>query len=295
VILDTAGENVGPSAHSFMAQRLKLNYFDWGNPDAPLLVLVHGGRDHARSWDWVAGALRRDYHVVAPDLRGHGDSAWAPDGAYIMPHFVYDLAQLIHQQGTDEVTIIAHSLGGAISLRYAGLYPEKVRKIVAIEGMGPSRAESLARLAKPVADRWREWIEERRMLAGRQPRRYASVGDALARMRSENRHLSELQARHLTIHGVARNEDGSYSWKFDNYMRSFSPVDIPVEELHDLWSRIACPALLVYGRDSWATNPLDDGRAEYFRDARVVTIDDAGHWPHHDQFDIFMAEVRAFL
>ena len=60
------------------------SYFDWGNPDAPPLVLVHGGRDHCRNWDWVAEDLRRDYHVIAPDLRGHGDSAWSPSGDYSM-------------------------------------------------------------------------------------------------------------------------------------------------------------------------------------------------------------------
>ena len=113
----------GPTSHSLVSQRLRLNYLDWGNADAPTLVLQHGGRDHARSWDWVAQSLRRSWHVIAPDLRGHGDSAWSPDGAYMMPYYVHDLAQLIHQQDNKPVTIVAHSLGGAVSLRYAGLYP----------------------------------------------------------------------------------------------------------------------------------------------------------------------------
>ena len=106
---------LGPTSHSFVSQRLRLNYLDWGNAQAPTLILIHGGRDHARSWDQVAHALRDDWHIICPDLRGHGDRAWSPDGAYTMPYFICDLAQLIHQQGEAPVTIVAHSLGGAIS------------------------------------------------------------------------------------------------------------------------------------------------------------------------------------
>ncbi|MET0370382.1 MAG: alpha/beta hydrolase [Sphingobium sp.] len=288
-------DDIGPTSYSFVSQRTRLNYLDWGNAGAPTLVLVHGGRDHARSWDWIARALRHDWHIICPDLRGHGDSAWSPDGAYTMPYFICDLAQLIHQQGDDPVTIVAHSLGGAISLRYAGLYPEKVRRLVAIEGLGLAPPVSSEAPIQPFADRWREWIETRRAQSARAPRRYASIDEALARMRSENRHLSEEQARHLTIHGVNRNEDGSFTWKFDNYVRSSPPIDISEEELHALWGRIACPTLLAYGNDSWASNPAKDGRATHFRDACVISYDNAGHWLHHDQFDAFVKDLRAFL
>ena len=111
----------GPVSHSYYSQRLKLHYVDWGNEEAPPLLLVHGGRDHCRSWDWVAEELRADWHVIAPDLRGHGDSAWSPEGNYNMQAYIYDLAQLIHQLKLENVTIVSHSLGGNICLRYTGL------------------------------------------------------------------------------------------------------------------------------------------------------------------------------
>jgi pimeloyl-ACP methyl ester carboxylesterase len=288
-------DDFGPTSYSFVSQRQRLNYLDWGNAGAPTLILVHGGRDHARSWDWIARALRHDWHIICPDLRGHGDSAWSRDGAYTMPYFISDLAQLVHQQSTGPVSIVAHSLGGAISLRYAGLYPERVRRLVAIEGLGLSPAAIAERNATAFADRWRGWIEQRRGISARSPRRYASIDEALARMRSENAHLSEEQARHLTIHGVNRNEDGSFSWKFDNYLRSSPPLDITDDELHALWGRIECPTLLAYGNDSWASNPARDGRAGHFKAARVMTYDHAGHWLHHDQFDQFLTDLRTFL
>src|SRR5690606_26287722 len=104
----------GPTSRSYVSQRLRLRYVDWGNPEAPPLLLVHGGRAHSRNWDWVAQRLRHQWHVIAPDLRGHGDSQWADDGNYAMTGYVYDLAQLIHEQRLAPVTIVAHSLGGVI-------------------------------------------------------------------------------------------------------------------------------------------------------------------------------------
>lgn len=285
----------GPTSHSFVSQRLKLRYVDWGNPSAPPLILLHGGRDHSRSWDWAAEALRAKWHVIAPDLRGHGDSEWSPDGDYGTLANLYDLAQLIHQQGLAPVTIVAHSFGGNIALRYAGTYPENVRRLVAIEGLGPSPRMLADRLAKPPGKRLRDWIEAKRASAGRTPRKYASIDEALQRMKEANAYLSDAQARHLTIHGVSQNEDGTYSWKFDPYMRIFPPFDMAQADIEQLWAAISCPTLLMYGEKSWASNPEKDGRATHFRNASVILFENAGHWLHHDQFDRFMSELDAFL
>ena len=295
MIAPVADLGLGPTSHSYISQRLRLHYVDWGNAAAPPLVLVHGGRDHCRNWDWVAQDLRRDFHVIAPDLRGHGDSAYSPSGDYGMSAYVYDLAQLIHQQVLGPVRIVAHSLGGAIALRYAGVFPGKVERLVAIEGLGPSPAMEARRARRGAAERLAAWIDDERALAGRLPRRYASIEEALGRMQAENKHLTPEQARYLTLHGVSQNEDGSYSWKFDNYVRSNSPVDLSADDLRELWSRITCPTLLVYGQESWASNPAEDGRLSHFQNARVARFDGAGHWVHHDRLEAFLAEVRGFL
>ncbi len=285
----------GPASRIYFSQRLRLHYVDWGNPGAPPLLLVHGGRDHCRNWDWVATALRRDWHILAPDLRGHGDSQWSMSGNYSMAAYLYDLAQLIHQQELAPVSIIAHSLGGMIALRYAGIYPENVRRLIAIEGMGMTPASMAERGRRPIAERMQRWIAEERALSGRMPRRYASLEDAFRRMQEANRHLSAEQALHLTQHGVNQNEDGTYSWKFDNYVRADPPYGMTREDVEALWSRIACPTLLVYGKESWAISPEEDGRIRHFKNARVVSFDNAGHWVHHDRLEAFLELVRDFL
>ncbi|MDE1172082.1 MAG: alpha/beta hydrolase [Parvibaculaceae bacterium] len=288
-------DQIGPASHIYFSQRLRLHYVDWGNEDKPPLLLVHGGRDHCRNWDWVAQELRRDYHIIAPDLRGHGDSQWMVGGTYEINDYIYDIAQLIHQKGLAPVTIIAHSMGGAISLRYTGLYPETVKKLVVIEGLGPS-PKLLEEVKATAADqRIRNWIDELRGMSGRLPRRYASIEDAWKRMQDENKRLTPEQARHLTIHGINQNEDGSYSWKFDNYVRAFSPQGFNEKTSLLLWGQITCPTLLIRGTESWASDPDADGRAKYFRNARTVNIEGAGHWVHHDKLGEFLALTRGFL
>lgn len=290
-----SNQPVGPASHHYFSQRLRLHYVDWGNPDAPPLLLIHGGRDHCRNWDWVAQAFRDDYHVIAPDLRGHGDSQWLLGGTYRVTDYIYDIAQLIHQMKLAPLTIIGHSLGGALTLHYAGIYPDNVRKVIAIEGLGPPPEMLAQRESKPPHERLSSWIDDLRKAAGRAPRRYASIEEAFQRMQEENPHLTPDQARHLTVHGVNQNEDGTYSWKFDNYVRVFPAYGLPLEAVHELWSRIACPTLLVRGTESWALDPTKDGRADFFRNARVVNVEGAGHWVHHDQLDIFLRLARDFL
>ncbi|MFP6807254.1 MAG: alpha/beta hydrolase [Pseudomonadales bacterium] len=288
-------KNIGkasPTSHTYFSQRLRLHYLDWGNPDAPPLLLVHGNRDHCHNWDWVAQELRDEYHIIAPDFRGHGDSAWVFGSAYSHSEYVYDLAQLIHQQHLAPLHMIAHSLGGGVALRYAGIYPENIKKLIVIEGTG---GPSWTMQEKPAHERMREWIESNRTISGRLPKRYPSLEDAYRRMHDANSHLRDDQARHLTIHGSNQNEDGTYSWKFDNYTHVMSPYDMNQAQTRELWSRIDAPVLLVSGSESWMAEGQTEDPSTHFQNARHEVLKQAGHWVHHDQLDKFLGLTRTFF
>ena len=281
-----------PARLSFVSQGLALNAFAWGpaqgSAEAAALVLVHGVRDHARAWDRIAAAFPHR-RVIAPDLRGHGDSAWA--GFYPTEGFLLDLANLVAAFGLAPFDLIGHSLGGNIALRYAALYPGEVRRVVAIEGL--SHAPSLVAKAPPIETRLRDWIAAQRQI--KPLRQYGSLAEATARFAAEHPRLPADLAGRLTAQGVRAHDDGTVSFKFDPALRSFPPIEMTVQEAARLWSLIEAPTLLVYGAQSWASNPVADGRAAHFRNAEVVTLEDAGHWAHHDRREAFVEVAARFL
>jgi pimeloyl-ACP methyl ester carboxylesterase len=282
-----------PVSRTYVSEGLALHYLDWGNDDAPLLLLIHGMRDHARSWDWTARALHENWHIVAADLRGHGDSQWSPDGAYIFPYHLLDLANLIAALGHTPLTIVGHSYGGNVAARYAAMFPEHVRKLVMVEGLGPPPSTLAAWEQTGPVKRTRAWVEKRRELAAETPRRFATMEEAIARMAKANGHLSEEQARHLAIHGLRHYADG-YGWKYDPRLGVFAPEDFAVDR-EAFWRELTTSTLLCYGMESWTSNPEADGRAAIFPNHRTVLFERAGHWIHHDQFEAFMGTLSEFL
>jgi pimeloyl-ACP methyl ester carboxylesterase len=200
-----------PQSRYYHSQGLRLHFTDWGNRQAPPLLLVHGGLDHSCSWDHLARALRRNFHVVAPDLRGHGESEWATGSSYSLADHVYDLTGLVKAAGFEKVSVVGHSMGGMVSLTYTGVFPEKVSRLVVLDGV----TNYPARRVKPVDVRIAEWISDLDKLVQRKIHRYASVADGAQRILHRNRRLTREQAMHLATHGLKQNPDGSYSWKFD--------------------------------------------------------------------------------
>jgi len=281
-----------PISQFYYSHRLKLHFWDWGKNGKPNLILVHGGMDHARSWDRIAAAFLDDFRVLAPDLRGHGDSNWAPGAMYSIAEYVLDLSALADIVGGFPIYFIGHSLGAAIVLQYAGVYPDRVRKVVAIEGIAPPPG---IETPKPAHERLREWIESMRDYEKRVPHRYPSLEAAYERMHKANPFLSDDMARHLTLFGSNWNADGTLIWKFDNFVRAISPYGFNMDDARETWRQIQCPVLLFRGLDSWTEDPYKEGRIRAIPDHRLVNVPKAGHWLHHDQPDVFIAETRKFF
>jgi pimeloyl-ACP methyl ester carboxylesterase len=290
----SVADDIYPASRIFLSQGLALHYLDWGNESAPTLILIHGSNDHARSWDWTARALKDSFHVVAVDLRGHGDSQWSPDGAYLVAYHVIDLVELVESLKTHEkVTIVAHSLGGTIASRYAAMYPERVHKLVLVDGFGPPPASYAKWLEYGTVRRTREGIEQRRQSKTKAARRLATIDEAAARMSAANPHLSQAQVQHLAAHGVRQHPNG-YGWKFDPRASQFTAEDFAVE-ITTFWDAVTAPTLLCRGEESWTEDPGATGQAVHLGNRRSVAIPKAGHWPHHDQFEAFMAVLHQFL
>jgi pimeloyl-ACP methyl ester carboxylesterase len=282
---------VEPISQFYYSHRLKLHFWDWGNHDKPNLIFVHGGMDHARSWDRIIEAFQNDFRIIAPDLRGHGDSNWAFGSMYSIAEYLLDLSALVDIVGKFPVYIIGHSLGAAIVLQYAGVYPDRIKKLVAIEGTSPP--PELA--SRPAHEKLKGWIEAMRDSEKRISHQYPNLEAAYERMHKENPYLTKEMARHLTLYGSNWNADGTLTWKFDNFVRTLAPYSYDIIFAREIWSRINCPVLLFHGRDSWSGDPLKEGHILAIPNHRLIMVPDAGHWLHHDQQALFIEETKRFF
>ena len=280
-----------PESRFFQSQGLRLHYSDWGNEDAPLMLLVHGGRDHGRSWDLIARSLQPHFHVLAPDLRGHGNSDWTKGGSYSLTEYAYDLSRLVRATAADRVTMIGHSMGGMVGLIYAGAFPDQVSALVVLDGV--TVLPNAKRL--PAHERIAKWVGQLDKLEDREPRRYRTIDEAAAQMRAVNTRLPPELVQHLAAFGVRRNKDDTYSWKFDPYQRAMAPHRLSPDDHVSLWSRITCPTLLLHAEESFLASPDTAELVNCFPHARSETISGAGHWLHHEKPDEVLRSIRTFL
>jgi pimeloyl-ACP methyl ester carboxylesterase len=288
-------DHTEPVSRFYTSQGIRLHCVDWGNHGKPILILIHGGMDHARSWDPVARVLKHDFHVVVPDLRGHGDSSWAPGSMYSLLDSVLDTVCLIEELHSDSVSIIGHSYGAAVSFLYTGFYPEKVKKLVLIEGGGITSSRMSLKREDPIWERIPKWIESVQTTEKRPRSRFKSISDAEARIRKRLPFLPDEQIQHLAYHGVTRNDDGTYSWKYDEFSKILSPIRFNEQDLDGLYKRICCPVLFLYGSKGWSGDMLDKKENSHAHHMISVEIPGAGHWPHHERFDDFIEKVTSFL
>jgi len=277
-----------PADRFYESHGLRLHYVDWGNETARPLVLIHGGLDHCRSWDAIARELQPHFHIVAPDLRGHGDSEWTKGSSYALPDNVYDLTRLMRFAELQDAAIVGHSMGGMVALAYAGTYPDRVSRLAVLDGAFLSASR-----ATPVGEQISRWIDQLDRISQHEPHAFQTIEEAAQRLSGRNKRLTPAQALHLARHGVRQNADGSYRWKFDHYLRTRAPYRLSPKDYIALWSRIACPTLFMWGSESFLPDPA--GLIAHFKQADLVKVEGAGHWLQHDRLDEVLATLRRFL
>ncbi|MES2935892.1 MAG: alpha/beta hydrolase [Pseudomonadota bacterium] len=271
----------------------------WGNPDAPKIFMVHGWMDVAASFQFVVDCLQGDWHVIAPDWRGFGasmppskvDSYWFPD-------YVGDLDAIAeHYSPGQAITLVGHSMGGNVAMIYAGVRPERIAKLINLEGFGlpPSQAQQA-----PL--RYARWLDGLRAQATL--RSYATCGEVAARLQKTNPRLSDTRAAFLAGHWAQENAQGQWEILGDPAHKNPSPLLYHVDEVTACWQAIAAPVLWVEADDTdvWKwMGPKETARAEIDRrratipDLTAVVIADAGHMLHHDQPEALARLIEDFL
>jgi pimeloyl-ACP methyl ester carboxylesterase len=270
----------------------RIHLLEWGEEMAPPLLLVHGIRDHAHSWDWFSAKLAKRFRVIAPDLRGHGDSDWA--GAYNMPDYVRDLAGVISALDLSAIALVGHSLGGHIALRYAACFPELINRLCVIEGVELPIVRDQRRTPRPYPERLREWIDRETARENRTPRYYATPDEATQRMQAEHPAIDPGIIAHNSRHGLTHETGLGWRWKYDNASRFRAPEDAQGIDLDEILRAICCPVLLAYGDASWIPHPPPE-RLAMLRQHGIVAFPGAGHWLHQERRLPFLAALNKFL
>ncbi len=268
----------------------------WGRAERPALFLLHGWMDVSASFQFLVDAFSRDWRVIAPDWRGFGLSGRAKDGVYWFPDYFADLEALLRRLHPDApATLIGHSMGGNVAAMYAGIRPERVARLVNLEGFGlaptdPARAPS----------RYARWLDE---LAGAPPsfRDYESFDALAARLRETNPRLTPERAAFLARHWGRARPGGRVELASDPAHKLVNPVLYRIEEAEACWRAVTAPVLWVAGTETKIPEALKiephslAARKACFRDLTERIIPDAGHMLHHDQPERLAEVIEAFL
>jgi len=285
-----------PSRSEFHAIRgLRHHVRIWGEAAAPRLFLLHGWMDVGASFQFLVDGFSRDWQVTAPDWRGFGLSDWARDEGYWFPDYYADLEALLdHYQPSGPALLVGHSMGGIIASVYAGIRPDRVARLVSMEGLG------LARHAPDQAPvRYAQWLDQLKDPPAFKP--YRSFEEVAARLRRTNPRLPEEHAAFLAPHWAKQLPTGEVVLHSDPRHKTFNPYLFRIDEAIACWRRVTAPVLLVSGRQSEIPARMKDTpeqlaeRKGAFRDRREVELDDCGHMMHHDQPQRLARIIEDFL
>lgn len=288
-----------PSRSEFLIIRgLRCHVRHWGRAGAPKIFMMHGWMDVGASFQFMVDALQGDWHVIAPDWRGFGLSERSGADTYWFPDYLADLdAILRHYAPGEAVNLLGHSMGGNVVGLYAGARPERIRKLINLEGAG-------LRAPRPeqTPGRYAQWLDG--LLETPELRSYPTLAAVAARLQKTNPRLPDERAAFLAQHWAAQNDAGQWEILGDPVHKQAGPLPYHVEDILACWDAITAPVLWV---EADQTNMWDwlgsqpNGRVEldrrlgHLRDLRRETIVGAGHMLHHDQPEALARLIETFL
>lgn len=288
-----------PSRSEFIPIRgLQTHVRHWGKEGAPIIVMVHGWMDVSASFQFVVDCLQKEWHVIAPDWRGFGLTEMPKTDTYWFPEYLADLDALLdHYQPEGAVNLLGHSMGGNVAGIYAGVRPERIKKLINLEGFGLPLTHP-----KQAPGRYRKWLDEVRV----QPtmRTYASQAEVAARLQKTNPRLHDERAAFLSQHWAKENAQGQWEILGDPAHKNISPLLFRVEEIMACWQKITAPVLWVEANETdvwrWMGAKEEarveiDRRITFIPKVQVEMMMDAGHMLHHDQPELLAKMVEQFL
>jgi pimeloyl-ACP methyl ester carboxylesterase len=247
------------------------------------MVLLHGWMDVSASFQFVVDALAQDWDVYAPDWRGYGLTDWGRSDCYWFPDYVADLDALLeHIQPDRPVNLVGHSLGGNVASIYAGVRPQRIARLVNLEGLGMAPTDPAQ-----APRRYARWLDELRERPGLRP--YESFSALADRLQKNNPRLARDRAEFLARHWGYATEGGGAVLRGDPAHKIVNPILYRYEEARACWREVTAPLLWVdaaesdYLKRAGMTPEQHAERRAAFRNLRYVTVRDAGHMLHHDQ------------
>lgn len=269
-------------------RELNFHYLSWGNSDHPLIVMLHGFLDHSHTFDLLAAILSDTFHIVAWDARGFGKTDWVhPSGYYHFFEYLYDLSLFLEHFKDKKPVLLGHSMGGMIASLYAAVFPEKVSKIINMEGWFVADSNFAGAPA-----RVRRWIEEVKALKPFKPLK--DLDEAALRLQKNDPLMAPDIARHLAYEGT-KFENGGLRWSHDPLHRTRSPQQTYLGQLEAFWQKIECPVLLLKGEQSSPHLTDFKSRINSFKNNQFKEIKDSGHNLHLHQPEVISRIIRDFL
>lgn len=260
---------------------MNFHYLEWGDAAKPTVLMLHGASQQAHSWDFVSLGLSQEYHVMALDQRGHGDSDWAPDGDYSLEAHQRDIDGFVQGQGLEAFTLIGHSMGGRNSYVWASRHPGILNALVIVDTGPQSAPRGQGRI-----ERFRELPDE------------LDSFEAFAQRVQEYTGRSREQVLGALQYSIRQRPDGKWTWKYDKLLRTPGHRS-PTWSADRLWEcvgRITCPTLVVRGSESDIFAEATMQRMqEVIPDCTSVTVPRAGHLVPGDNPADFLAAVQGLL
>lgn len=273
---------------------LRYNIRHWGGEDSPVVFFLHGWMDCSPTFQFVVDALKQDWHVIAPDWRGYGDSEWL-SRPYWFPDYYADLHEILaHYSSGCPARLVGHSMGANIAAIYAGAFPKRVSQLVMLDFLG---------LKPPIDDDSPTLINRWVRHLGRKPAggAYASIEAFAQRFIEMNPRLGESRAVFLAENLCRCLTDGTVEMNCDPWHRVPSPMVYHAEDNLACWRRIEAPVLLAIASHGFANQRFGNDPEEFtrrtscFGNAQIVSIADSGHNVQHDQPECVARVIEAFL